>query len=400
MRIQFVLRVTDDKLVDKLIQPYYYEHELNNLISECLSAYYYVQEVKDIIDGKKEPEDTAETVQARIDGIRANVATQEFLASELQKTIEAGTLEVSEILNRTNEAAEKSEVAKTTQTEYGVPVLKIEQHNFNTDVKKPEPKQEQSDDILKILIIAVSKLAEASGNSETVALLNNADLSGVVDSSPRNSNNAEKIRSEYDVKNILPSYMLTTTTSQFSTYNSPVHYKPGWYRSISFELDDDEVYREVVLKNKWFYGSLNYFVVKLLSAYYYNEHFRELVVNDAINASHTNVKIPDEFKKDSSILDITTDRKFALIRPEYIKKDLTKYVDKGSHTYYVARFTQVLAKWLVLGVDTSRLSADEQSILQDSYWINENDIVDIYDILNCNIIEFDLEKASLQEVAI
>lgn len=399
MRVQFILRVTDDKLVDNLIQPYYYEHELNNLISECLSAYYYIQEVKDIIDGKKEPEDTVETVQARIDDIRADVATQEFLANELQKTIEAGTLEVSEILNRTNEAS-KSEVAKTTQTEYGVPVLKIEQYNFNTDVKKLEPKQEQSDDILKILVIAVRKLAEASGNSETVVLLNGADLSGVVDSSPRNSNNVEKIRSEYDVKNILPSYMLTTTTSQFSTYNPPVHYKPGWYRSISFELDDDEVYQEVVLKNKWFYGSLNYFVVKLLSAYYYNEHFRELVVNDAINARHTNVKIPDEFKKDLSILDITTDRKFALIRPEYIKKDLTKYVDKGSHTYYVARFTQVLAKWLVSGVDTSRLSADEQSVLQDSYQINENDIVDIYDILNCNVIEFDLEKASLQEVAI
>lgn len=399
MRVQFVLRVTDDKLVDKLIRPYYYEHELNNLISECLSAYYYVQEVKDIIDGKKEPEDTVETVQARIDDIRADVATQEFLANELQKTIEAGTLEVSEILNRTNETP-KSGVVKTTQTEYGVPVLKIEQHNFNTDVKKPESKQIQSDDTLKILVIAVKKLAEASGNSETVALLNRTDLSGIVDSSPRDSNNAEKIRSEYDVKNILPSYMLTTTTSQFSTYSSPVRCKPGWYRNISFELDDDEVYYEVVLKNKWFYGSLNYFVVKLLSAYYYNEHFRELVVNDALSVMYTDVKIPDEFKKDSSILDITTDRKFALIRPEYIKKDLTKYVDKGSHTYYVARFTQVLAKWLVLGVDTSRLSADEQSILQGSYWIDENDIVDIYDILNCNIIEFDLEKASLQEVAI
>ena len=248
--------------------------------------------------------------------------------------------------------------------------------------------------------MVVKKLAEASGNSETVALLNNTIKSGVVDSSPRNSNNAEKIRSEYDVKNILPSYMLTTTTSQFSTYNSPVRCKPGWYRNISFELDDDTVYQEVVLKNKWFYGSLNYFVVKLLSAYYYNERFRELVVNDALNARYTDVKIPDEFKKDPSILNITTDRKFALIRPEYIKKDLTKYVDKDSHTYRVARFTQVLAKWLVSGVDASRLSADELSILQGSYWIDENDIADIYDILNCNVVEFDLGKASLQEVAI
>lgn len=398
MRVQFILRVTDDKLVDDLIKPYYYEHELNNLISECLSAYYYVQEVKDIIDGRKEPEDTVETMQARIDSIRADIATQEFLASELQKTIEAGTLEVSEILNRTNEAS-KSGVAKTTQTEYGVPVLRIEQHNFNTDVKRPEPKQEQSDDILKILVMAVKKLAEASGNSETVALLNNTIKSGVVDSSPRNSNNAEKIRSEYDVKNILPSYMLTTTTSQFSTYNSPVRCKPGWYRNISFELDDDTVYQEVVLKNKWFYGSLNYFVVKLLSAYYYNERFRELVVNDAINARYTNVKILDEFKKDSSILDITTDRKFALIRPEYIKKDLTKYVDKDSHTYRVARFTQVLAKWLVSGVDASRLSTDEQFVLLNTGKYKD-DIVDIYDILNCNVVEFDLGKASLQEVAI
>ena len=163
MRVQFVLRVTDDKLVDKLIRPYYYEHELNNLISECLSAYYYVQEVKDIIDGKKEPEDTVETVQARIDDIRADVATQEFLANELQKTIEAGTLEVSEILNRTNETP-KSGVAKTTQTEYGASVLKIEQHNLNTDVNKPESEQKQPEDDLSTKVIDLVKSLAESGN--------------------------------------------------------------------------------------------------------------------------------------------------------------------------------------------------------------------------------------------
>jgi hypothetical protein len=106
---------------------------------------------------------------------------QDFLASELQNTIDAGTEDVSSILNRTNEAAEKSGVAKTTQTEYGASVLKIEQHNLNIGGTQESQAQTGSSvepsDTLKILIMAVSKLAEASGNSEVVNLLHSSPVS-------------------------------------------------------------------------------------------------------------------------------------------------------------------------------------------------------------------------------
>lgn len=191
MRAQLNIMTDDEELFDRFIKPYKEEKLLNNLILKCLSAYYYNEDVRNLIEGTSLDDSVpvADT-QSLVDGIRADVATQEFLANELQKTIEAGTEDVSEILNRTNKAAEKSGVVKTTKTEYGVSALKIEQHILNIGTKEPEPKQKQSeiksDDTLKILIMAVSKLAEASGNKEVVALLSDKNASGVVDSSFRN----------------------------------------------------------------------------------------------------------------------------------------------------------------------------------------------------------------------
>lgn len=203
MRAQLNIMTDDEELFDGLIKPYKEEKLLNNLILKCLSAYYYNEEVRNLIEGTSLDDSVpvADT-QSLVDDIRADVATQKFLADELQKTIEAGTEDVSEILNRTDKAAEKSVVVKTTK--YGASALRIEQHNLNLDTKEPEPKQGQSeiksDDTLKILVMAVSKLAEANGNKEVVDLLNNQDItkvdasslesnkndSGVADSSFRN----------------------------------------------------------------------------------------------------------------------------------------------------------------------------------------------------------------------
>lgn len=203
MRAQLNIMTDDEELFDGLIKPYKEEKLLNNLILKCLGAYYYNEEVRNLIEGTSLDDSVpvADT-QSLVDGIRADVATQKFLADELQKTIEAGTEDVSEILNRTDKAAEKSVVVKTTK--YGASTLRIEQHNLNLDTKEPEPKRGQSeiksDDTLKILVMAVSKLAEANGNKEVVDLLNNQDItkvdasslesnkndSGVADSSFRN----------------------------------------------------------------------------------------------------------------------------------------------------------------------------------------------------------------------
>lgn len=185
MRAQLSLMFDDENLFDNFVKPYKDEKLLNNLIIKCLSAYYYNEEVRNLIEGTSlddvaDSEEVTST-QSLVDGIRASLIMQDFLASELQNTIDAGTEDVSSILNRTNEAAEKSGVAKTTQTEYGASVLKIEQHNLN--IGKTQESQSQTgsftepNDTLKILIMAVSKLAEASGNSEVVNLLHSSPVS-------------------------------------------------------------------------------------------------------------------------------------------------------------------------------------------------------------------------------
>lgn len=185
MRAQLSLMFDDENLFDNFVKPYKDEKLLNNLIIKCLSAYYYNEEVRNLIEGTSlddvaDSEEVTST-QSLVDGIRASLIMQDFLASELQNTIEAGTEDVSSILNRTNEAAEKSGVAKTTQTEYGASVLKIEQHNLNIGGTQESQVQTGSSvepsDTLKILIMAVSKLAEASGNSEVVNLLHSSPVS-------------------------------------------------------------------------------------------------------------------------------------------------------------------------------------------------------------------------------
>ena len=197
MRAQLNIMTDDEELFNDLIKPYKEEKLLNNLILKCLSAYYYNEEVRNLIEGTSldDSEPVADT-QSLVDGIRADIATQKFLADELQKTIDAGTEDVSEILNRTDKAS-KLGVAKITKTEYGASVLKIEQHNLNLDTKEPQSEQKQpeikSDDTLKILVMAVSKLAEANGNKEVVDLLNNQDVSKVDDSSLENNNKDSRV---------------------------------------------------------------------------------------------------------------------------------------------------------------------------------------------------------------
>lgn len=185
MRAQLSLMFDDENLFDNFVKPYKDEKLLNNLIIKCLSAYYYNEEVRNLIEGTSlddvaDSEEVTST-QSLVDGIRASLIMQDFLASELQNTIDAGTEDVSSILNRTNEAAEKSGVAKTTQTEYGASVLKIEQHNLNLGTSQESSTSTDTatepNDTLKILIMAVSKLAEASGNSEVVNLLHSSSAS-------------------------------------------------------------------------------------------------------------------------------------------------------------------------------------------------------------------------------
>lgn len=235
MRAQLSLMFDDENLFDNFVKPYKDEKLLNNLIIKCLSAYYYNEEVRNLIEGTSlddvaDSEEVTST-QSLVDGIRASLIMQDFLASELQNTIDAGTEDVSSILNRTNEAAEKSGVAKTTQTEYGASVLKIEQHNLNLGASQESQNSTSTatepSDTLKILIMAVSKLAEASGNSEVVNLLHSSPASehAVVQSDVQKT---ESVISKQEVLNEQP------IAQPVSEVTEPV-------TSNNFEVEEDFV---------------------------------------------------------------------------------------------------------------------------------------------------------------
>ena len=167
MRAQLNLLFDDENLFDNFIKPYKEEKLLNNLIIKCLSAYYYDEDIRKGIEGQTEDlsgVDKVTDTQSLVDGIRASLIMQDFLASELQNTIDAGTEDLPQILNKTNEAAERSEVAKTTQTEYGASVLKIGQFDSNTNNNKSEPEQKQPEADLSTKVIDLVKSLAESGN--------------------------------------------------------------------------------------------------------------------------------------------------------------------------------------------------------------------------------------------
>lgn len=233
MRAQLSLMFDDENLFDNFVKPYKDEKLLNNLIIKCLSAYYYNEEVRNLIEGTSlddvaDSEEVTST-QSLVDGIRASLIMQDFLASELQNTIDAGTEDVSSILNRTNEAAEKSGVAKTTQTEYGASVLKIEQHNLNLGASQESQASTGSftepNDTLKILIMAVSKLAEASGNSEVVNLLHS-------------SSSNEQVVAQIDVPKTESTIPKQEVLNE-QLIVQPVSKVTGSVTSNSFEVDED-----------------------------------------------------------------------------------------------------------------------------------------------------------------
>jgi hypothetical protein len=165
MRAQLSLVFDDENLFDNFIKPYKEEKLLNNLIIKCLSAYYYDEDIRNGVEGQSKDlsgVDEVTSTQSLVDGIRASLIMQDFLASELQDTIDAGTPDVSQILNKTNEAAEKSGVAKTTKTEYGASVLKLEQHE--TNMSTDESEQKRSEDDLSTKVIDLVKSLAESGN--------------------------------------------------------------------------------------------------------------------------------------------------------------------------------------------------------------------------------------------
>lgn len=176
MRAQLSLQFDDKELFEDFIIPYKEGRMLNNLIIKCLSAYYYNEEVRNLIEGTSMNDivdgEDIQTNQSICDSIRASLMMQDFLASELQNTINNGMEDIDNILHQTNNVAKKSGVAESTESEYGSNLLRLSMKDAS-EVKERKQKSSNilNDTSLDLILSAILKLAEASGNKEVVDML-------------------------------------------------------------------------------------------------------------------------------------------------------------------------------------------------------------------------------------
>lgn len=188
MRAQISLQFADADLFENFVTPYKENRLLNNLIIKCLSAYYYNEDVRNLIEGTSMSDATngeeVQSTQSIVDNIRASLVMQDYLATELQSTIDNGTEDIDNILNKTNEVARQTGVAKPSQTESGSNVLQIETKNLNgegsDESSAPDLKGFDNNAAVNLLLNCVLSLAKSSGNTEVQNLISHSGL-GVAD---------------------------------------------------------------------------------------------------------------------------------------------------------------------------------------------------------------------------
>lgn len=184
MRAQISLQFADADLFENFVTPYKENRLLNNLIIKCLSAYYYNEDVRNLIEGTSMSDATngeeVQSTQSIVDNIRASLVMQDYLATELQSTIDNGTEDIDNILNKTNEVARQAGVAKPSQTESGSNVLQIETKNLNGEgsgeSSAPDLKGFDNNAAVNLLLNCVLSLAKSSGNIEVQNLINRSGL--------------------------------------------------------------------------------------------------------------------------------------------------------------------------------------------------------------------------------
>lgn len=188
MRAQISLQFADADLFENFVTPYKENRLLNSLIIKCLSAYYYNEDVRNLIEGTSMSDATngeeVQSTQSIVDNIRASLVMQDYLATELQSTIDNGTEDIDNILNKTNEVARQTGVAKPSQTESGSNVLQIETKNLNGEgsgeSSAPDLKGFDNNAAVNLLLNCVLSLAKSSGNIEVQNLISHSGL-GVAD---------------------------------------------------------------------------------------------------------------------------------------------------------------------------------------------------------------------------
>lgn len=174
MRVQISLQFDDKDLFDNFITPYKNGRVLNGLIIKCLSAYYYSEDVRNMIEGTSLEDATdgegVQSTQSLCDDLRASLLMQDFFAGELRNVIGKGTEDIGNILDKTNDLARKSGVAKPNKSEYDADVLKISVADAKEVANSPA-KFRGSDTVLDTIRDAVVLIAKSIGNKEVVEML-------------------------------------------------------------------------------------------------------------------------------------------------------------------------------------------------------------------------------------
>lgn len=172
-RTQVSLYWEDDKIFKDFVLPYKENRLLNTLLVKCATAYFTDETVRNLIEGTSlsdtTSEDEMQSTQSIVDNIRKNIVMQDYLATELQSTNSDNT---DDILNKVNEVARQTGMAKPSQTESDSSVLKEVPKTVSSSSQETVSKTQ-----LEIIVQSIVLLAKSQNNSD---VLKSLKTSGVV----------------------------------------------------------------------------------------------------------------------------------------------------------------------------------------------------------------------------
>lgn len=132
LRAQCSLIFQDEELFNNFILQQKMNKSLNNTIIRCLTAYYYNPEVRNLIEDVKYEDVVEEGVQVSnsqdlINNVRDIMAIQNFMATELENTMQDGIEHFSSILDESNKKAEEFGVVERSSSEFASTHYQIKQ---------------------------------------------------------------------------------------------------------------------------------------------------------------------------------------------------------------------------------------------------------------------------------
>ena len=155
LRVQLSLQFKDEDLIENFIKPYKEERRLNSVVIKCLSSYYHNEEVRNLVEGVSLEDITGGEVvksdQALFNEIRQVLMMQDYMAQELQNTMDNDVHNVEDILGKTNEMAEStSKVYADCDSETGNMFLRIGELPKVGDSSKSITKPKKSSEVFNV----------------------------------------------------------------------------------------------------------------------------------------------------------------------------------------------------------------------------------------------------------